>query len=75
MKQKVLRFYWWYDYETGVFHECYKYAKNFKLPLEFVVEDNNLSTNTPTKSAWGKKQKKLPGVYCYSYKENIHIME
>ena len=46
-------------YETGVFHECYKYAKNFKLPLKFVVEDNDLSTNTPTKSAWGKKAKKI----------------
>ena len=32
-------------YETGVFYECYKYAKNFNLPIKFVVEDNNLSTN------------------------------
>ncbi len=55
-------------YETGVFHECYKYSKNFNLPLKFVVENNNLSTNTPTKSAWGKKQKKLTGVYYYTYK-------
>ena len=33
-------------FETGMFHECYKYAKNHKLPLKFVVEDNGLSTNT-----------------------------
>lgn len=68
MKQNVWVFIGDMTYETGVFHECYKYAKNFKLPLKFVVEDNDLSTNTPTKSAWGKKQKKLPGVYYYSYK-------
>ena len=43
-------------FETGVFHESYKYAKNFKLPIKFIVEDNNLSTNTPTKYAWNKKQ-------------------
>ena len=35
-------------FETGEFHLCHKYAKNFDLPLQFVVEDNNLSTNTPT---------------------------
>tara|TARA_B000000532_G_C18804209_1_gene378392 strand:+ start:23 stop:622 length:600 start_codon:yes stop_codon:yes gene_type:complete len=55
-------------YETGVFYECYKYAKNFNLPIKFVVEDNNLSTNTPTIKAWGKKQQKLPGVLLYKYK-------
>ena len=55
-------------YETGVFHECYKYSVNFNLPLRFVVENNDLSTNTPTKKAWGKKQKKLPRVHYYTYK-------
>ena len=42
-------------YETGTFNDCYKYAKNFKLPINFIVEDNNMSTNTPTDKAWGKK--------------------
>ena len=45
-------------FETGTFHECYKYSQNFKLPIKFVVEDNGLSTNTPTKIAWGKISKK-----------------
>ena len=45
-------------FETGTFHECYKYAKNFKPPIKFVVEDNGLSTNTPTKSAWKVLSKK-----------------
>jgi TPP-dependent pyruvate/acetoin dehydrogenase alpha subunit len=26
-------------FETGVFHEAYKYSRNFNLPLEFIVED------------------------------------
>ena len=30
-------------FESGIFYEAYKYAKNFNLPLQFVVEDNNLS--------------------------------
>ena len=66
-KNKVWVFIGDMTYETGVFYECYKYAKNFKLPLNFVVEDNQLSTNTPTKKAWGKKQRKFPGVRYYSY--------
>ena len=40
-------------FETGLFYETYKYARNFELPLEFVVEDNNLSTNTPVDETWG----------------------
>ena len=40
--------------ETGVFHECTKYAARNCLPITFVVEDNKLSTNTPTQEAWGK---------------------
>ena len=55
-------------YETGVFHECYKFSRNFGIPLKFIVENNGLSTNTPTNKAWGKKQKKLPGVIYYTYK-------
>ena len=38
---------------TGIFHESVTYAKNFDLPITFVVEDNGLSTNTPTIEAWG----------------------
>ena len=34
--------------ETGIFHEVYKYSRNFNLNLKFIVEDNMLSTNTPT---------------------------
>jgi len=39
--------------ETGVAHECIKYATNFELPIRFIVEDNGLSVCTNTRSAWG----------------------
>ena len=39
--------------ETGAFHEATKYAGLHKLPITFVVEDNGLSTNTPTREVWG----------------------
>lgn len=38
---------------TGIFYECTKYARNFDLPITFVIEDNGLSVNTPTKEVWG----------------------
>tara|TARA_R110000824_G_scaffold101386_6_gene240866 strand:- start:4233 stop:4865 length:633 start_codon:yes stop_codon:yes gene_type:complete len=54
-------------FETGVFYESYKYAKNFDLPIQFVVEDNNMSTNTPTDETWGKKKEVPDDVIYYSY--------
>ena len=66
--QKVWVFIGDMTFETGIFHECYKYAKNYKLPLKFVVEDNNLSTNTPTDKVWVKKSKIPKDVIYYKYK-------
>lgn len=54
--------------ETGVFHEAYKYSQNFNLPLQFIVEDNNLSVHTPTDIAWGKRMEVPENVIYYSYK-------
>ena len=54
-------------FETGIFHECYKYSRNFSLPLKFVVEDNDLSTNTPTKFAWNKKSSIPKDIIYYKY--------
>jgi len=54
--------------ETGVFHEAYKYSQNFNLPLQFVVEDNNLSVHTPTDVAWGKRMDAPENVIYYQYK-------
>ena len=55
-------------FETGVFHECYKYAKNFDLPLQWVIEDNDISVHTNTKMAWGKKQAIPDDIIYYKYK-------
>ncbi len=39
--------------ETGMFHECRKYARNHDLPVRWVIEDNNKSTCTDTRVTWG----------------------
>jgi len=54
-------------YETGVFHEAYKYSKNFDLPIQFVIEDNDISVHTPTKVAWGKKSDVPDDIIYYKY--------
>lgn len=38
--------------ETGICFESMKYSANFHLPITFVIEDNNLSTDTPTTETW-----------------------
>lgn len=53
--------------ETGIFHEAYKYAKNFDLPLNWVIEDNNLSVHTPTDMAWKYKQAVPEDVIYFEY--------
>lgn len=58
-------------FETGIFHEAYKYSVNFNLPLHFVVEDNNLSTNTPTNKAWNKKSASKKDLFYYKYKREL----
>lgn len=42
--------------ETGIFFESFKYAMFHHLPITFVIEDNNLSTSTPSRETWGKKE-------------------
>ncbi len=39
---------------TGAFHDAVRYAVGHGLPIRFVVEDNGLSTNTPTREVWGQ---------------------
>jgi len=39
--------------ETGVAHECIKYARNHKLPIHFIIEDNGKSVCTDTRATWG----------------------
>ena len=55
--------------ETGIFHECVKYATGHKLPIHFVVEDNGFSVLTPTKEVWGTG-KTLADVIRYEYRSH-----
>ena len=57
-------------FETGTFMENYKYIKNFGLPVRFVVEDNGVSTNTPTIETWGKTNEIPNDVVYYKYEKH-----
>ena len=60
------------SFETGVFYEVHKYTRNYDLPLYFVVEDNEVSTNTPTLDTWGGIQREIPeDVIYYKYKSKF----
>ena len=71
-KRKVWCFIGDMAFETGIFYEAHKYATNFNLPLTFVVEDNNMSTNTPTDETWNYKKRDIPyGVIYYQYERGF----
>ena len=61
--------------ETGVAHECIKYARNHQLPIHFIVEDNGKSVCTDTRATWGMDKLTYEGVNddyvsYYSYELN-----
>lgn len=59
------------SFESGIFYEVHKYARNFDLPLYFIVEDNGVSTNTPTVATWNKKRDLPSDVVWYEYKSKF----
>jgi len=59
--------------ETGIAHECIKYATNHDLPIRFIVEDNGKSVCTETRDAWDQtrltyERRSHPKVVYYKYK-------
>jgi len=57
------------SFESGLFYETHKYARNVDLPIYFVVEDNGVSTYTPTVATWGNIKRDIPNdVIWYQYK-------
>lgn len=48
--------------ETGVAHECIKYAMNHELPIHFVIEDNGKSVCTDTRNTWNQDKLTFEGV-------------
>jgi len=59
------------SFESGIFYEVHKYARNFDLPLYFVVEDNGISTYTPTEATWNVKRDIPSDVIHYTYKSKF----
>jgi pyruvate dehydrogenase E1 component alpha subunit len=56
------------SFESGIFYEVHKYARNFDLPVYFIVEDNAVSTYTPTEATWNTKKDIPSDVIHYEYK-------
>lgn len=69
-KEKVWCFIGDMAFETGGFYEMHKYATNYDLPITFVVEDNGVSTNTPTAETWNGIKREVPeNVIWYQYQK------
>ena len=57
--------------ETGIAHECIKYSRNFKLPIHFIIEDNEKSVCTETRKTWNTKKLSYEG-YADEYVTYYH---
>ena len=69
--EKVFVFVGDMSFESGIFYEVHKYARNFDLPIIFVVEDNGVSTYTPTDATWNIKREIPSDVIHYTYKSKF----
>lgn len=54
--------------ESGIFHECRKYAGGHDLPIHFIVENNGVSVCTDTREVWGVPKSFRPRTTGYDYK-------
>ena len=55
--------------DEGHFYEAVRYVDGWNLPCTFIIEDNNLSVETPKKMRYGKSNHKWPKcVKKYHYK-------
>ena len=62
LKKKVFCFMGEMTSESGIVHECVKYSRNFKLPIHFIVEDNEKSVCTDTREAWNQNKLSFEGI-------------
>ena len=53
---------------TGIFDEFSQYAVGHDLDVKVIIENNGLSTNTPTENVWGRKEniRLWPETYSYT---------
>ena len=73
-KNKVFCFMGEMTSETGIAHESIKYSRNKKLPIHFIVEDNNKSVCTDTRKAWSQRKltyERSSDKYVTYYKYNL----
>ena len=73
-KNKVYCFMGEMTSETGVAHECIKYSRNHQLPIHFIVEDNEKSVCTDTRTTWGTENLTYEGFndeYITYYRYNL----
>jgi pyruvate dehydrogenase E1 component alpha subunit len=57
---------------AGTFHDCSVYSARQDLPITFIIEDNGMSTYTPTQEAWGTHNPQdhlKSSYYCYTQTE------
>ncbi len=54
---------------SGLFHETMQYANGHALPMRFVVEDNSVSTDSPTAETWGMGTE-VANIEWYMYERN-----
>ena len=47
--------------ETGIAHEAIKYSRNHRLPIHFIVEDNEKSVCTDTREVWNQPHLSFDG--------------
>ena len=55
---------------TGIAREFMDYARGHELAVSIVVEDNGLSTNTPTMEVWGRGHRG-PHHHYYKYERSV----
>ncbi len=73
-KNKVFCFIGEMTSETGIAHENIKYSMNKKLPIHFIIEDNNKSVCTDTRKTWSQKKltyEKISNKYVTFYKYKL----
>ena len=56
----------------GAFHDAVKFADGHRLNVDFVIEDNGLSTNTPTEAAWARGMFHRLSTVRYNYKRTCN---
>lgn len=61
----------------GLMHDIIKFAHYNNLPINFVIENNGFSTDTPTGQAWGSGDfipitlPRFENIICYNYKREL----